>query len=154
MTRELSHPVSVSNRWQRQQSWTQSWKGSRAFSGWTPWRWRRWPSLPAAPGSDPLKHNIKLKKQIYYTKTKFKKGRLLHYFYYMLPVLWIRIRLDFGRLDPNLDPGGQKWAKKLKKAKMNKKIKVKQCHVLTLEVDVLFWWLKVSPVAWTTLKEA
>jgi hypothetical protein len=32
-----------------------------------------------------------------------------------LSVLWIRIRFGFGRLDPDLDPGGQKSPTKVNK---------------------------------------
>jgi|LakMenEpi03Aug12_release.lakeMendotaPanAssembly.Ray.scaffolds.fasta_scaffold4135339_1 hypothetical protein len=34
-------------------------------------------------------------------------------------VLWIRIRIDFGRLVPDPDPGGLKWPSKIEKKLKN-----------------------------------
>jgi hypothetical protein len=57
-------------------------------------------------------------------------------------MLWIRIRIDFGQLDP--DPGGKKWPKKIEKSEEISRFEV---------LDVLFWGLKASPVAWMSLME-
>jgi hypothetical protein len=57
-------------------------------------------------------------------------------------MLWIRIRIHFGRLDPDPDPGGHKLH-----------TKVKKCQVFEV-LDVLFWGMKTSPVAWTFFLEA
>jgi hypothetical protein len=37
-------------------------------------------------------------------------------FVLQISVLWIRIRIDFGRLEPDLDPGGQKLPTKKRKS--------------------------------------
>jgi hypothetical protein len=48
--------------------------------------------------------------------------------------LWIRFHIDFGRLDPNLDPEGQKCEKKLKKGKNEHKNRSEA--ISCFEVDV------------------
>ncbi len=50
---------------------------------------------------------------------------------------WIRIRVQIA--DPDPDQGGQKWPTKIEKS----------TEILCIEVlDVLFWGLKASSVAW------
>ncbi len=56
---------------------------------------------------------------------------------------WIRIRIQIA--DPDPDPGGQKWP-----TKMEKSTEFSYSEVL----DVLFWGLKASPVAWASFMEA
>ncbi len=52
---------------------------------------------------------------------------------------WIRIRIRIQIADPDPDPGGQKWPQKIEK----------RTEFSSFEVlDVLFWGLKASPVAW------
>jgi hypothetical protein len=55
----------------------------------------------------------------------------------MKAVFRIRIRIDFGRLEPDPDPGEQKLPTKIEK---------KLCFEV---LDVLFRRQKASPVAWT-----
>ena len=56
---------------------------------------------------------------------------------------WIRIRIQIA--DPDPDPGGQKWPQNIEK----------RTEFSSFEVlDVLFWRLKVSPVAWASFMEA
>ncbi len=56
---------------------------------------------------------------------------------------WIRIRTQIA--DPDPDRGGQKWPKKIEK----------RTEFSSFEVlDVLFWELKASPVAWESFMEA
>jgi hypothetical protein len=50
-------------------------------------------------------------------------------FMLFLTVLRMRIRIDFGWLDPDLDPGGQKWPSKIVKREVNSSFVV---------LDVLF----------------
>jgi hypothetical protein len=62
-----------------------------------------------------------------------------------IPGLLIRIRIEFGRLDPDPDAGGRKWPTK----------KIKCWEMFRFQVlDVLFWGLKASPVTLTSFKEA
>ncbi len=59
--------------------------------------------------------------------------------HWLIPVF--RIRIQSGPcMDPDLDPGGQKLPQKI-----GKNFEV---------IDVLFWGLKVSPGAWTSIIEA
>ncbi len=56
---------------------------------------------------------------------------------------WIRIRIRIQIADP--DPGRQKWPQKIEK----------RTEFSSFEVlDVLFWGLKASPVAWESFMEA
>jgi hypothetical protein len=56
---------------------------------------------------------------------------------------WIRIRIQIA--DPDPDPGGQKFSKKIEKSTEFSCFEV---------LDVLFWGLKASPVAWASFMEA
>ncbi len=58
---------------------------------------------------------------------------------------WIRIRIRIQIADPDPDPGGQKLPKKIEK----------RTEFSSFEVlDVLFWELKASSVAWESFMEA
>ncbi len=59
----------------------------------------------------------------------------------LLPVLWIRIRVNFGRLDPDPD----KRAVISNKSEENSSFEV---------LDALFSWLKTSALALTSFMEA
>ncbi len=52
---------------------------------------------------------------------------------------WIRIRIRIRNLDPDPDPGEPKWPINIEKTKY---------HFFEV-LDVFFWRLKASPVAWT-----
>jgi hypothetical protein len=56
-------------------------------------------------------------------------------------LLWIRIRIDFGQLNPD----GSRRAKITQNSEEISFIEV---------VDVLFYWLKASPVSWACFMEA
>ncbi len=56
---------------------------------------------------------------------------------------WIRIQS--GQWIPDPDPGGQKWP-----TKIEKNYEISYFEVL----NVLFWGLKASPVAWTSFVDA
>ncbi len=60
-------------------------------------------------------------------------------------VFRIRIRIDFGQLDPDSDPGGQKLPIKNRKSG--------EMYYFE-ELDVFFQWLEASLVAWTSFMEA
>ncbi len=69
------------------------------------------------------------------------------YFVLQISVFWIRIRIDFGRLDrldPDPDPGGQKLPTKKGRAK----------KIIGLSAYVFFGGLEASPVVWTSFMEA
>jgi hypothetical protein len=55
------------------------------------------------------------------------------------------IRINFGRLYPDPDPGGQKLPPKIEKTS--------KFHVSVEVLDVLFWGLKGFPAAWTSFVE-
>jgi hypothetical protein len=56
--------------------------------------------------------------------------------------LWIRVRIDFGRLEPDPDPEG----------KMTHKNRSEEISCFEV-FDVHFWGLKTSLVAWTSFLE-
>jgi hypothetical protein len=58
---------------------------------------------------------------------------------------WIRILIRIQIADPDPDPEGQKWPKKIEKSTEFSCFEV---------LDVLFWGLKASPVAWASFMEA
>ncbi len=60
--------------------------------------------------------------------------------------IWVRIRIDFDRLDPSPDPGGQKRPTKRKT--------MKKLNDLSATLHVLTWGLGASSVAWMSFMEA
>ncbi len=58
---------------------------------------------------------------------------------------WIRIRFRIQNADPDPDPGGGEWPTKIEKSTEFSCFEV---------MDVLFWGLKTSPVAWASFMEA
>jgi hypothetical protein len=62
-----------------------------------------------------------------------------------LAVFHIRIQIESGQWIQIRDPGGKKWTTKIEKSS----------EISCFEVlDVLFWGLKASPVAWTSFLKA
>ncbi len=60
-------------------------------------------------------------------------------------ICWIRIRIRIQIADPDPDLGGQKWPTKIGKSTEFSCFEV---------LDVLFWGLEASPVAWASFMEA
>jgi hypothetical protein len=58
---------------------------------------------------------------------------------------WIRIGIRIQIADPAPDPGGKKWPTKIEKSTEFSCFEV---------LDVFFWGLKASPVAWASFMEA
>ncbi len=70
--------------------------------------------------------------------------------HHQIAALWIRIRIDFGHLDTEPDlhweyGSGSRWAQWPRKRKQ---------YIVFEMLNVFFWGLEASPVAWTSFLEA